>query len=55
MATTRQPARLRLRRSHSVWAIIVLIFYLLGLGSGYGLWGLPAPEKKPPNSKKLGW
>jgi hypothetical protein len=24
----------------------MLVIYLVGLGSGYGLWGLPTPEEK---------
>jgi hypothetical protein len=34
------------RRSHAVWALILLVIYLIGLGSGYGLWGLPTPEER---------
>ena len=42
-----QPTRkLRLRRSHAIWALVMLVIYLFGLGSGYGLWGLPTPEEK---------
>ena len=45
--TTAQPTRkLRLRRSHAILALAMLVIYLLGLGSGYGLWGLPTPEEK---------
>jgi len=42
-----QPTiKLRLRRAHAVWALVMLVIYLFGLGSGYGLWGLPTPEEK---------
>jgi len=41
-----QPTKKRLRRSHAFLALAMLIIYLLGLGSGYGLWGLPTPEEK---------
>jgi hypothetical protein len=44
-AAGQQPRR-RLRRSHAVWALVMLVIYLLGLGSGYGMWGLPTPEEK---------
>ena len=33
------------RRTYAVFALITLVVYLLGLGSGYGLWGLPTPEE----------
>lgn len=42
----KQPAIKRLRRSHTIGALAMLVIYLLGLGSGYGLWGLPTPEEK---------
>lgn len=38
-------AKRRFRRSHALWALVMLVIYLFGLGSGYGLWGLPAPEE----------
>lgn len=40
------PKKRRLRRSHSIWALVMLVIYLIGLGSGYGLWGLPTPEER---------
>lgn len=43
---TRQPHRRRIRRSYAVWVLVVLATYLLGLGSGFKLWGLPKPEGK---------
>lgn len=36
----------QLRRSYAVWALVMLVIYLFGLGSGYGLWGLPTPKEK---------
>ncbi len=39
-------AKRRFRRSHAIWALVMLVIYLLGLGSGYGLWGLPTPEEQ---------
>jgi hypothetical protein len=44
--TAQRPAKKRFRRSSAIWALVLLIIYLLGLGSGYGLWGLPTPEEK---------
>jgi hypothetical protein len=42
----RKPKRWRLRRLHAILALVVLAIYLLGLGSGYGFWGMPLPEEK---------
>ncbi len=39
-------AKRRFRRSHALWALVMLVIYLFGLGSGYGLWGLPTPEEQ---------
>lgn len=36
----------RLRRPYAIGALAMLLFYLLGLGSGYGLWGLPTRKEK---------
>lgn len=42
----RQPTRRRLNRSRAAWALLMVVIYLFGLGSGYGLWGQPTPEEK---------
>jgi len=39
-------AKRRFRSFHAIWALVMLVIYLLGLGSGYGLWGLPTPEEQ---------
>jgi hypothetical protein len=36
----------RFRRSRAIWALVMLVVYLVGLGSGYGLWGHPSPEEQ---------
>jgi hypothetical protein len=39
------PVKRGLRRDHAVGAMGMLVVYLIGLVSGYGLWGLPTPEE----------
>ncbi len=46
-----RKTRIRFRRSQALWAFAMLIIYLIGLGSGYGLWGMPTPEERAAHEK----
>jgi hypothetical protein len=44
--TTARPKKRRWRRSHAIFALSMMAIYLIGLSTGYGLWGLPTPAEK---------